>query len=62
MPALSGIPQGSVISLLMFLIYINDLFDGIHSSSKQFADDAKIYRRVRNGGDFMGLQEDVDKL
>ena len=46
LPVLSGVPQGSVIGPLLFLIYINDLLDEISSSGKLFANDSKIYRRI----------------
>ncbi len=42
----SGVPQGSVLGPLLFLIYINDLTDGITSSIKLFADDSSLFTRV----------------
>ncbi len=49
-PVTSGVPQGSVIGPLLFLLYINDVCDSIPSSVtlKLFADDVKIYARVSN--------------
>ena len=45
---MSGVPEGSVLGLLIFLIYINDLTDNISSSIKLFADDSFIFSRVRD--------------
>ena len=58
----SGVPQGSVLAPLMFLIYVNDLPDGVSSYMNMFADDAKIMRQVRNLEDCQELQKDLDKL
>ena len=44
LPVFSGVPQGSVLSPVIFLIYINDLLDGIQSSGKLFADDSKLFQ------------------
>jgi hypothetical protein len=43
-PVSSGVPQGSVLGPLLFLIYINDMLDSIVSDSLLYADDAKLYR------------------
>ena len=43
-----GVPQGSVLGPLLFLVYINDLENGIKSSIKFFADDTSLFSIVRD--------------
>ena len=59
---LSGVPQGSVLGPLLFLIYINDLDDNTTSNVLKFADDTKVFRKVNTDGDKQHLQNDLNRL
>lgn len=59
----SGIPQGSVLGPILFVIFINDLPDDISSSIYLFADDTKIFSKWTPGmADQDKLQDDLNKL
>jgi hypothetical protein len=53
-----GVPQGSVIGLTLFVIYINDLPDRVKSSILLFADDVKLHSLIKKRNDSVLLQED----
>ena len=59
---LSGVPQGSVLGPLLFLLYVNDLPDWIKSSIKMFADDTKLWSTISDVDDKQKLQDDLRKL
>jgi hypothetical protein len=63
-PVTSGVPQGSVLGPMMFLLYINDLPNYINngSSIRLFADDAIIYRDIDSIGEAELLQQDLNCL
>ena len=60
---MSGIPQGSVLGPLLFLIYINDLPDGINSLCKIFADDTSLFSKVSDiHKSASNLNDDLEKI
>ena len=59
---LSGVPQGSVLGPILFLVYIDDLEEGVTGNILKFADDTKLFRKTKEIGDKQKLQDDIDKL
>ena len=62
MSVTSGVPQGSVLGPLLFLIFINDLESGLLSSLLKFADDTKVFCQVNGEHDQKQLQADLNCL
>ena len=58
----SGVPQGSELGLLLFLIYISDLDHGFKCKVSKFADDTKVTTTVRKSEGCIKIQNDLDKL
>ena len=58
----SSLPQGTALGSFLFLIYINDMPSTVLSAIGLFADDAYIYRSIRNIGGCKILQEDLQRL
>ena len=61
-PVISGIPQGTVLGPVLFVIYINDLLDDVSSDGLMFADDTKIFRQISSLEDALHLQDDLKKM
>ena len=55
-------PQGSVLGPILFLVYIDDLEEGVTGNILKFADDTKLFRKTKEIGDKQKLQDDIDKL
>ena len=58
----SGVPQGSVLGPILFIIYVNDIPDSLQHFCKIFADDTKVYAAVDKRSDQESLQQILLKL
>ena len=59
----SGVPQGTILGSILFLLVINDM-PNIVSCARiaMFADDSKCYKIIEQESDFVNLQQDLDAL
>ena len=59
-----GVPQGSVLAPVLFVLYINDLSDVVDAGSNiyMFADDTELYMEIKDRSDEDILQNDIDKM
>ena len=61
-PVLSGVPQGTVLAPLLFLMYINDLPTCVCNKVRLYADDVLLYSYVYSKDDCISLQQDLNAL
>ena len=57
-PVLSGVPQGTVLGPILFMVYIN----GVTGNILKFVDDTKLFRKTKEIGYKQKLQDYIDKL
>ena len=61
---LSGVPQGSILGPLFFVLFINDIYENIEANTNiaLYTDDTKIWREINSNNDCNILQKDIDTL
>jgi len=59
---LSGVPQGSILDPVLFLLYINDISSSVKSSLRLFADECILYWEICEVQDCWALQDDLNQL
>ena len=61
---LSGVPQGSIIGPLLFVLFINDIYQNVDEKSyiNLYADDTKLWRKIASSADCDVLQKDIESL
>ena len=61
-PVTSGVPQGSVLGPILFLVYVNDMPEVIDCVIKMFADDTKLYSKISTEQDKLCLQDSINRI
>ena len=62
-PVLSGVPQGTVLGPVLFIVYINDMKDCIlHAPLRSFADDTRLLQAIETIEDVKKLQKDLQNV
>ena len=58
----SGVPQGTVLGPILFLVMINDIDEDVDSEIALFCDDTRVMKPVNNETDVEALQDDLNRL
>ena len=62
LPVLSGVPEGSILGPMLFNCYVADIPEIIKNGCLAYADDVKIFHRIKTQADTVSLQADLDRL
>ena len=58
----SGVPQGSVLGPILFILFVNSISEEVDGDILLFADDTKLYKIIDTDEDQLAMQEDINKL